>query len=811
MKRREIRKAAVLGAGVMGSRIAALLAGVDVPTYLLDIVPKELDEQDVKKGLTKESPEFRNKLAKMGIQNTFGARPPAMFVPADAKLITPGNFDDHLQWLSDVDWIIEGVVEDLNIKRELLRKVEQYIKPGTIISTNTSGLSIDKISEELSEETRAHFMGTHFFNPPRHMKLLEIIPGRSTDKDLLSYMADFCEKRLGKSIVFAKDTPNFIANRIGAHAVIGVMKAMVEDGYTIEEADAITGPPMGRPRSASFRTSDMVGLDTFIKVAQNVCENIEDEQEKQDFDVPEFVKKMVESGLLGDKTQKGFYQKVAGPEGTQILALDYNNMEYVPQRKPTLPILDELRKVGDPAMSLQTLVYSKDRAGLFAWKALKRMLLYSAARVPEITGDILSVDRAMRWGFNWDLGPFETWDAIGLRKSVERMEEEGEKIPEKIERMLASGKERFYEKRDGRSYYYDFGKADYVEAEEKPQIILLPSLKERTRLIKSNAGASLIDMGDGVACLEFLSPNNAIDPDVIQMIADSVAEVEENFEGLVIGNQGANFCVGADVKQIYTATQNKEWDALDLMIRQLHQALMAVKYSEKPVVAAPFRMTLGGGCEVCMAASMIRAHVEVYMGQVELGMGVIPAGGGCKEMLLRATDWVPPNIPSAVPGGGKPDLLPYVARVFETIAMAKVSTCAQEAYELGFLRPHDKITMNLDHLLYDAKQSVLNLVKEGYHRPRRRDEIRVTGRTGMGLLELLIYLLKEGLYITDHDAVVAKKLAYVLTGGDVDHNTLVTEEYLLDLEREAFLSLCGEEKTQARMKHFVETGRPLRN
>ncbi len=810
MKRR-IRKAAVLGAGVMGSRIAALLAAVDVPTCLLDIVPKEPDEQDVKQGLTEESPEFRNKLARMGIQNTIGTRPPAMFVPADAKLITPGNFDDHMQWLSDVDWIIEGVVEDLTIKRGLLRKVEQYIKPGTIISTNTSGLSIERISEELSEETRAHFMGTHFFNPPRHMSLLEIIPGRSTDRELLSFMADFCEKSLGKSIVFAKDTPNFIANRIGAHAVIGVMKIMVEDGYTIEEADAITGPPMGRPRSASFRTSDMVGLDTFLKVAQNVCENIEDEQEKQDFAVPDFVKKMVDSGLLGDKTQKGFYQKVMGPEGSKILTLDYNSMEYVPQRSPGLPMLDELRKAGDPAVSLQTLVYSDDRAGLFAWKTLKRMLLYSAAKVPEIADDILNVDRAMRWGFNWDLGPFETWDAVGLIKSVERMQKEGEKIPEKIERMLKSGRERFYEKRNGKNYYYDFGKADYVGIEDKPQIILLPSLKERTGVIKSSAGASLIDMGDGVTCLEFHSPNNAIDPDVIRMIGDSVAEVEENFEGLVIGNQGANFCVGADIKQIYPAIQGKQWDTLDLAIRQIHQALMTVKYSAKPVVAAPFRMTLGGGCEVCLAADMVRAHVEAYMGLVEFGMGVIPSGGGCKEMLLRATDWVPPSIPSAVPGGGKPDILPYVARVFETIAMAKVSTCAQEAYELGFLRPNDRITMNRDHLLYDAKQSVLNLVSEGYHRPRPRDEIRVTGRTGMGLLELLVYLLKEGLYITDHDAVVATKLAYVLTGGDVDQNTLVTEEYLLDLEREAFLSLCGEEKTQARMKHFIETGRPLRN
>ena len=809
--KRKIRKAAVLGAGVMGSKIAALLAGVDIRTYLLDIVPKELDERDVKKGLTKESPQFRNKLARMGIDSTLGASPPAIYVAEDAKLITPGNFEDHLSWLSGVDWIVEVVAEDLKIKRELLRKVEPFIEPGTIVSTNTSGISIEKISEELSEENRRRFLGTHFFNPPRHMKLLEIIPGRYTDKDVISFMADFGERQLGKSVVFAKDTPTFIANRIGAHAMIGAIKTMLEDGYTIEEVDAITGPPMGRPKIASFRTADMVGLDVFVKVAQTVRDNIEDAAEKEDFAIPQFVTKMVELGLLGDKTQKGFYKKVVGAEGSQIYALDYNSMDYVPQRKASLPLLDELKQVTDPAMSLQTLVYSEDRAGRFAWKVLKKMLLYCAAKVPEISDDILGVDRAMKWGFNWELGPFETWDAVGLRKSVEKMEREGDKIPQNIERMLSSGRERFYEKRDGRRYYFDFGKADYEEIEEKPQIILLPSLKERKRLIRSNAGASLVDMGDGVACLEFHSPNNAIDGDVIQMIGDSIAEVEEGFEGLVIGNHGVNFCVGADVKQIFGLCQNRDWDTLELAVRQFQQACMGIKYSEKPVVAAPFRMTLGGGCEVCLAASMIRANAECYMGLVEMGVGLIPGGGGNKEMLLRAIDWVPPSVPSAVPGGGQPDLIPYVARVFETIATAKVSTSAREAQGLSYMTQHDKITMNPDHLLYDAKQSVLALVKEGYCPPRPRDDIRVVGRTGRAILELMVYLMQEAGYITDTDAHIARKLAYVLTGGDLDQNTLVTEEYLLDVEREVFLSLAGEEKTQARLRHFVETNRPLGN
>ncbi len=808
----KIKKAAILGAGAMGSKIAALLAGVDIPTYLLDIVPKELDDKDLKKGLTRESPEFRNKLARLGIDYTLMASPPAFFVAQDTKLIKPGNFEDHLAWLSEADWIIEVVAEDLNIKKGLLRKVEPHMKPTAILTTNTSGLPIDRISEDLSEQTRAHFLGTHFFNPPRHMRLMEIIPGRFTDEATLSFMADFCEARLGKSIVFAKDTPNFIANRIGAHAMLAAIKIMLEDGYTIEEVDAITGPPMGRPKMASFRTADMVGLDVFVKVAQNVGDNVNDAREKEAFAVPEFVARMVQTGLLGDKTQKGFYKKVTGAEGSQIFAIDCTTMDYVPVRKTSLPALDELKQVDDPAKRLQALAYSDDRAGRYAWKVLKKMLLYCASKVPEISDDIVSIDRAMRWGFNWELGPFETWDALGLRESVERMEKEGEKIPANIGLMLSVGRERFYEKRRGKSYYFDFAKLNYAKIDEKLQLVLLPSPDEkRKKVVRANAGARLVDIGEGVACLEFLSANNVIDGDVIQIMHDSIAEVEENFEGLVIGNRGANFCVGADVKQIYGLAVNKDWKTLEMAVAQLQQALMRMKYSEKPVVAAPFRMALGGGCEVCLAASMVRAHAEAFLGLVEVGVGLIPAGGGTKEMLLRANDWVPPSVPSAAPGGGKPDLIPYVARAFETIATARVSTSARDAQGIGYMTPHDRITMNLDYLLYDAKESVLSLVREGYRPPRPRDDIRVVGRTGRAILELMVFLMRDAGYISEVDAHIARKLAYVITGGDLDQNTLVTEEYLLDLEREVFLSLSGEEKTQARLKHMVETGRPLRN
>lgn len=811
MEKRRIRKAAVLGAGAMGSKIAALLAGADIPTYLLDIVPRDLDEKDVKKGLTRESPEFRSKLAKVGIDLTLMASPPAFFIPQDAKLITPGNLSDHMSWLADADWIIEAVAEDIKIKKDLLSAIQPFIKPGAIISTNTSGLSINRLAEDLAPATRALFLGTHFFNPPRHMKLLEIVAGSHTDRAVVSFVASFCEKRLGKSIVFAKDTPNFIANRIGAHAMLAVVKTMIEDGYTIEEADAITGPPMGRPKMASFRTADMVGLDIFVKVAENVRDNVDDPADKEAFAVPSFLTKMLEAGLLGDKSQKGFYKKTLVAGGLQISALDYTTMDYVPLRKVDLPLLDQLKSIKDPADSLKTLVYSEDRAGRFAWRVIKRMLLYCASKVQEISDDIVSIDRAMKWGFNWELGPFETWDAIGLRQSAIRMQQEGESLPQNVKEMLEAGRERFYEKRDGTVYQYNLQTSEYVPVEVKPEIILLPSLKERRKVIRSNQGASLVDLGDGVACLEFHSPNNVIDGDVIDMLHASVAEVDENFEGMVIGNHGTHFCPGADVKQIYGLAASKDWKTLSEAVHQLQQACLKIKYSEKPVVAAPFRMTLGGGCEVSLAAGLIRASSETYMGLVEGGVGLIPAGGGCKEMVLRATDWVPASVPSAVPGGGRPDLIPYVARAFETVATARVSSSAREAQVIGFMSPHDVISMNPDHLLHDAKSSVLSLVREGYRPPRPRDEIRIVGRTGRAILELMVFLMRDAGYITDTDAHVARKLAHVMTGGDLDQNTLVTEQYLLDLEREVFLSLAGEEKTQARMRHMVETGKPLRN
>ena len=671
---------------------------------------------------------------------------------------------------------------------------------------------MNRISEDLSDEFKTHFLGTHFFNPPRYMKLIELIPGKLTSKEVLNSMEMFCAKKLGKGIVFAKDTPNFIANRIGIYSVIATIKAMIAEGYRIEEVDAITGIPMGRPRSATFRTLDMVGLDTVVHVAKNLQDNLADAKEKEAFILPDFVGRMVDMGLLGEKKGKGFYQKIKTDEGSKVYSLDYTTMEYVPSQKVKFPVVDTLAQMGGgTGTKLKSLIESKDKAGQFAWKVLKSTLLYSANKIPEIADEIVNVDNAMKWGFNHDLGPFEAWDAIGVKESIDRMEKEGEAIPDNVTQMLRQGKNNFYQKRDSRLYYYDFMSADYKETEVNPDIILLPSLKERQKVIKSNAGASLIDMGDGVACLEFHSPNDAIGVDIGEMINFGVDEVEKNFLGMVIGSQSPNFSVGANLMLVLLQAQDENWDELDSLVRQFQAASQKIKFCEKPVVTAPHGMTLGGGCEMCMASSRVRAHAETYIGLVEVGVGVIPAGGGCREMVLRTAEAIPPLVPGVIPGGVPSDLIPFIARAFETVASAKVATSGREAQKLGYLRAQDKITMNFDLLLNDAKETVIALSKEGYEPPRKRDDIRVVGRTGRALLEAFLYYMKEGAYISAYDEHVGRKLAFVMTGGDLPQNTLVTEDYLLGLERENFLSLCGEPKTQDRMRVMLQTGQALRN
>lgn len=798
----KIKKVAVMGAGVMGSTIAAHLANVGIPCYLMDIVPKELTEEEENRKLTLESPQVRNRFATWGKEKTLKSKPAAFYSSRDAELITVGNFEDNMEWVRDVDWVIEAIIEDLDIKRHFFKNLEPYRSPHTIVSTNTSGISVAAMSQDMPSQFREHFLGTHFFNPPRYMRLLEIIPLDTTRQDVVETMTTFGENVLGKGIVFAKDTPNFIANRIIAYGMAVTMRTMIEEGYAIDEVDAITGTAMGRPKTASFRLADMVGLDVILHVGRNLRDTITDKEERQLLELPEFIRKMVEKKWLGLKAAQGFYKKITSDGGDEILVLDYNTLEYRPRQKASIPSLDIAKNTDDVRQRIMNLVSAKDRAGDLAWKVLKKTLLYCAAKIPEISDEITHVDNAMKLGLNWELGPFETWDAIGVRKSVERMEKEGETIPPLVQSLLGKGLESFYQSERGERSFFDLGTSDYRKIVENPKVILLPSLKDRNMTIRSNPGASLIDMGDGVACLEFHSKMNAIGQDTGQMTMEALKEVEENFEGLVIGNHGVNFSVGANLMMLLFEIQDDNWDVVEILVRDFQNVNMAIKFSPKPVVAAPAGMALGGGCEVSMACAKIRAAAETYIGLVEVGVGLVPAGGGCKEMLIRSME--------AIPEGVEADLFPFVRQAAENIAMAKVATSAKEAQKLGYMRSSDPVTINRDHLLYDAKQTVLAMVREGYSPPRPK-KIKVLGETGLALLKLAVYTMREGHYISEYDAHVAGKVGFVLCGGNVLPKTEVTEQYLLDLEREAFLSLCGEPKTQERIQYTLAKGKPLRN
>lgn len=805
---RQIRKAMVLGSGVMGGAIAAHLANVGIPVYLLDIVPKELTPEQARKGLSPDSPEFRNSVAVSGKERAMQARPAAFYVPENAQLVTVGNFEDHLHLAKEVDWIIEAVVERLDLKRTLLERLCAHRRPGTIVTSNTSGISIDAMAEGLPGDFRSYFAGTHFFNPPRYMRLLEIIPGKDTLPEVADFLVDFGQKVLGKGVVVARDTPNFIANRIGVYAMLAAIKAMQEDGLTIEQVDAITGPVMGRPKSACFRTADLVGLDTLLHVAKTVYDQVDDPAEKEAFQPPDFLVQMVGNRWLGDKSGQGFYQKVKQGGESEIMALDYNSMDYRPQIKARFSSLEAAKNVEDLEKRLQGLVFAQDAAGKYAWKLLKRTLLYTAEKVQEIAEDLPSVDRALRWGFNWEMGPFETWDAIGLTPSVEKMRQEGETIPPWLEGMLAAGNKSFYQKGAAFSNCYDYKTQAYRQVAEIPGVIFLPGLKAQNKVIRQNPGASLIDLGDGVACLEFHSKMNAIGGDILEMIFAGVKEVERNFQALVMGNQGQNFSVGANLVLVLFEAQEENWDDLDYMVRQFQGATMALKYCAKPVVAVPFQMALGGGCEMVLAAHRVQASAETYLGLVEVGVGLLPAGGGCKEMVLRAMERIPSQPGSQIPLNVDPQ--PFIARAFENIAMAKVSTSAREAMRLGYLRPADRITVNPDRLLFEAKSTALELAASGFT-PLHPAQVPVLGTQGYAGLNLIIYTLLEGGYISEYDAHLARKIARVLTGGELSKGTMVTEQYLLDLEREHFLSLLGEAKTQARIQHMLATGKPLRN
>lgn len=804
MMKKPIRKVAVLGAGVMGAALVAHVTNAGLSCYLLDIVPAEPTEEEKKKGWTLDHPAVRNRFAVAGLQKALQARPKAFFSRENTELVTPGNLEDHLDRLAECDLIIEAVVENLDIKRSLFARVARVRKPGSIVTSNTSGISVAAMAEGLPEEFQQHFCVTHFFNPPRYMKLLEIVPHPKTLRQVLDTVERFCTYTLGKGVIYAKDTPNFVANRIGVEGMLYVMHTMIRDGYRIDEVDAVTGVAMGRPKTASFKTADLVGLDTLVHVSRNVYENTPGDERREIFQLPAFVREMVQRKMLGNKTGQGFYKKEKRPDGqTARKVLDYNTLEYVEvQKKFDSPSLQAVKAIEDVAERIRTLVYADDRAGRLAWKVTAENLVYAARRIPEICDTLVDIDNAMKWGFNFKLGPFEVWDAIGVRKSVEKMKAENIDVPRAVLDMLDTGKEAFYlQKADGR-YFYDFASRDYRKIPVNPDIILLPERKARNKVVASNAGATLYDLDDGVACLEFHTKMNAVDADIIDMIHRSVDIVCRDFEGLVLANHADNFSVGANIFLILVAAQNKDFAQIEQVVKAFQDANMRLLYAPKPVVAAPAGMALGGGCEICLHADRIQACGETYMGLVEVGVGLIPAGGGCKEMAKRMVEGII---------GDPPDnLLPFAQKAFELIATARVSTSAQEAREFGFLRQTDGITMNRDLLIRDAKNVVLGTVKAGYTERRPR-KIFVAGEDAAAAFQVYVQGMQHAGHITEYDKAIAFKLAHVLTGGQVRMGTPVDESYLLDLEREAFLSLCGDERTQARMHHMLLYNRPLRN
>lgn len=800
-----IQKAAVLGAGTMGARIAAHFANAGLPCVLLDIAPKDA------------APAERNKIVAAGLEAAKKAKPAAFFTPGLAAKIAIGNFEDDLARIADADWIIEVVAENLEIKRGLLAKVAQFRKPGALVTTNTSGLPVHLIAEGLPEEFQQHWAGTHFFNPPRYMKLVEVIPGLKTSREVLDTLADFCDRRLGKGVVIAKDTPNFIANRIGTYSMLNALRLMSELGMTIEEVDACTGPAVGWPKSATFRTADIVGLDVLMHVVKNIYETAPNDESCEAYKVPAFVEEMAKRKWLGDKTGQGFYKRVRGGGGEkEILTLDIATMEHRPRQKARFPSIEAGKTIDDTRERLRALLtplfegQKTDKAQEFIWGGLSEMCLYAGRRIPEISDHIVDVDHAMRWGFAWDLGPFESVDAIGLQAFTEQIKKEGRGLSPIFEKALASGRKSFYESQKGETSVFDFGCGSMEKVEEPAGILILKNLKEAGREVERNTGASLIDLGDGVVCCEFHAKMNAIGADLISMIHKGLKRLDTDFDAMVIANQATNFSVGANLMLVLIGAQEQEWDELHMAVKQFQNVNLAIKYAQKPVVAAPQGMALGGGCEISLHAAKIHAAAEAYIGLVETGVGLIPGGGGTKEMLIHANE----NAAS----GDDLDLFHALKPVFENIAMAKVGTSAEECRDLGFLRRSDNVSMNRERLVADAKQTALALARGGWkpaatswQEGAQTTQIKVLGESFLAAAKMVIHLMVRGGYASDYDAHVARKLGNILAGGALSAPQMVSEQYVLDLEREAFVSLCGEKKTQERIAHTLKTGKPLRN
>jgi len=811
MKR--INKVAILGAGTMGARIAAHFANAGVPSYLFDIVPPDADGP------------ARNKIAAAGLDAAKKSKPAAFMEPSLARFVTVGNFDDDLKKLAEVDWIIEAVVENLEIKRTLLRKVEAIRKPGTIVTTNTSGLPVGKIAEGFSDDFRWAWFGTHFFNPPRYMRLLEIIPTPEADRAAIDAVSHFCDVRLGKGVVIAKDTPNFIGNRIGTFSVLNVIRLMQEMGLTIEDVDALTGQAVGWPKSATFRTLDLVGLDILGHVVGNMTTNVKDE--RSDLRLPEFFGQMLQKKWLGDKTKGGFYKKVKGGEGKEDerMALDWKTLEYHPRQKPKFASLDMAKTIEDTGSRLRTLLgldgagpQKGDKAGAFLWAALSELWTYAANRVPEISDSVVEIDRAMRMGFNWELGPFELWDAAGVEATVERMKKEGKPVAANVERLLASGQKSWYiddpKSASGRKYW-ELGTGSWEPIQVPAGVWSVTVAKKSNGVVKKNSGASLVDLGDGVACIEFHSKMNSLGSDIISLITQSLKAggPGDNFDAFVITNDATNFSVGANLMLLLMSVQEEEWDEVDLAIKQFQGMTQAIKFSPKPVVSAPFGLCLGGGTEISLHAAARQPHAELYTGLVEVGVGLLPGGGGCKEMLLRAVDSAAASR-GKVSGdalAGSVEMMEAMKKAFETIATAKVATSAHEARALGFLSDSDRISMNRERVLSDAKGRALELVRAGYEPPVPRTDIPAPGENLLAALKMGVHLMRQGDFITDYEVKLGGKIAEVICGGNVTPGTPVSEQYILDLEREGFKSLCGEKKTQERIQFTLKTGKTLRN
>jgi len=778
--KRRIRKAVVLGAGTMGAQVAAHLAGLGLDVALLDLVPKDSTDRSV--------------LAKRALQNLARLKPSPLHLADDVRLIRPGNFEDDWSELKDADWVFEAVLEDLEVKRGLLARVATAVGPFAIVTSNTSGLGIAAMAEALPEPLQQRLFGTHFFNPPRYLKLLEIIPGPRTDAAVLADFERFAEKTLGKGVVRCKDTPNFIANRVGAYGFGAAMQAMVDLDLTIEDVDALTGPPVGRPRSATFRTADIAGVDVCLRVSENLYPAVPHDPQRERLRLPEFVGAMVKKGLLGEKSGGGFYRK----EGKDIRTLDWKTLEYRERRKPALPALDQAQAIADPVERVRKLMAGGDAVGQFLWRVLAGTCLYAAALVPEVADDVWSVDRAMEWGYGWPLGPFRSLDALGPRAIAERVRKEGGTVPAFLQALLDGGHERFYEEKDGARL--GFTVRGFLPVPTPEGILSVPALKAAGREVKKNPGASLLDLGDGVALVEFHSKMNTLGADSISMLLTGVKEARANFDALVVGNQGENFCAGANLMLVLMGAEEGEWDELSRMIRQFQDANMALKTADVPVVAAPFGLSLGGGCEISLHSTRVRASAETYMGLVEVGVGVVPGGGGTKEMAVRALDHV---------AGTDADGFPFLKRAFETIAFARVSTSGAEALRL-YLTPADSLSAHPDRLIAEAKEVALGLFRAG-HRPRRpRTDIPALGRPALATFRMGIYNAQQGGRISEHDALVAGHVATILCGGDRAPGP-TSEQALLDLEREAFLSLLGTPKTRARIQFMLKEGKPLRN